>query len=151
MKISNDPQSTLVTYSLGTCIGISVYDPIVKTGGLLHFMLPDSSLDEQKSKLKPFMFADTGIPKLFKTMYQYGAKKSRMKVFVVGGAQQNVEREMFNIGKRNILAVKKIFFKNNVITNYLHVGGTSNRTVRMNIFDGEVWIRDSIEGDINIK
>ena len=45
MKVSNDANASLITYSLGSCIGVVIYDPAVKVGGLLHFMLPDSNLD----------------------------------------------------------------------------------------------------------
>ena len=62
IKISNSPDDVIVTYALGSCIGISVYDPVAKVGGLLHYMLPDSTLDEKKAKDNPAMFADTGIP-----------------------------------------------------------------------------------------
>ena len=87
MKVSNDPNATLVTYSLGSCIGISIYDPVVKVGGLLHYMLPESSIDGAKAEKNPYMFADTGIPNLFKESYRFGAKKQRMRVIVAGGAQ----------------------------------------------------------------
>lgn len=150
MKVSKDPESLLVTHSLGSCIGIAVYDPMVRAGGLLHFMLPDSNLDPVKAKNKPFMFADTGIPLLFKSVYRLGGKKQRMKVIVAGGSQVNDEREFFDIGKRNFMAVRKIFWKNNVITNYQHVGGNSNRTIRMSVKDGHVWLKVSSEGLIEI-
>ena len=50
MKVSDDPEAVLVTYSLGSCIGIAIYDAVVRVGGLLHFMLPESSLDLNKAK-----------------------------------------------------------------------------------------------------
>ena len=150
MKVSIDPESVLVTYSLGSCIGVSVYDPVVRAGGLLHFMLPDSTLDPVKAKNNPCMFADTGIPSLFKSIYKLGGKKQRMKVIVVGGSQVNDSREFFNIGKRNFMAVRKIFWKNNVITNYQHVGGSSNRTIRMSVKNGHTWLKVSGEGVIEI-
>ena len=75
MKVSNDPGAVLVTYSLGSCIGIAIYDSVVRVGGLLHFMLPESKLNLDKAKTTPCMFADTGIPALFKAAYKLGAKK----------------------------------------------------------------------------
>jgi len=85
MKISNNFESVLITYSLGSCIGIAIYDQVARVGGLLHFMLPESSLDPEKAKTKPYMFADTGIPRLFKSVYELGAKKQRLKVIVADG------------------------------------------------------------------
>ena len=60
MKLSKNAEDILVTYSLGSCIGITLYDPVVMVGGILHFMLPDSSIDIEKSRNNPFIYADTG-------------------------------------------------------------------------------------------
>jgi len=107
MKVSNDPDSVIVTYSLGSCIGIAIYDPTAGVGGILHYMLPESSLDSVKAQKNPYMFADTGIPALFKSAYKLGGKKQRMKVIVVGGAHVLDQKGFFDIGKRNHMAVKK--------------------------------------------
>jgi len=150
MKVSNDSGTTLVTYSLGSCIGIAVYDSVAWVGGLLHFMLPDSDLDPEKAKKNPYMFADTGIPSLFKAAYKLGAKKQRMKVVVAGGAHVLDQQGFFNIGKRNDMAVRKMFHKNNVIINYRDVGGNVNRTVRLAINNGNTLIKVSGQGEKNI-
>lgn len=76
MKVSNNHEESVITYSLGSCIGLVIYDPAVRVGGILHYMLPESSIDTEKAAKRPFMFADTGIPRLFKTAYKYGAKKT---------------------------------------------------------------------------
>lgn len=143
MKTSNDPEATLITYSLGSCIGIAIYDPVAKAGGLLHYMLPESSLDKEKAKKNPYMFADSGIPHLFKSTYQLGAKKQQMKVAVVGGAQILDQKGFFNIGKRNHMAVRKIFWKNKVMTNFEDVGGNVNRTIRLELATGEMYLKVS--------
>jgi chemotaxis protein CheD len=143
MRVSNDPDSVLITYSLGSCIGISIYDPVVKVGGLLHFMLPESRLDEGKARKNPLMFADTGVPALFKSAYELGAVKQRMKVIVVGGAQILDQKGFFNIGKRNNMAVRKLFWKNKVMIDYEAVGGNVNRTIKLQISDGEAWLKTS--------
>ncbi|MBF0100261.1 MAG: chemotaxis protein CheD [Desulfobacterales bacterium] len=143
MKVSNNIDETIVTYSLGSCIGVVIYDPVVKVGGILHYMLPESVLDKAKAEANPYMFADTGIPSLFKASYELGAKKQRMKVVVAGGAQIMDQKGFFNIGKRNYMALRKIFFKNNVLINYEDVGGNVNRTVRLKISTGDVYIKIS--------
>lgn len=150
MKTSNDTETSLITYSLGSCIGVSIYDPIAKAGGLLHYMLPESSLDEAKAINNPYMFADTGIPKLFKATYELGAKKQRMKIVVAGGAQILDQRGFFNIGKRNHMALRKMLFKNNVIINHEDVGGNCNRTVRLDIKTGDTYIKISGKGEIKV-
>lgn len=140
MKVSNDLTVTLVTHSLGSCIGLAVYDPVEKVGGLLHYMLPDST-KSTKGKDKPYMFADTGIPLLYKSCYQLGAKKGSMVVKAVGGAQMMAASERFEIGKRNHAAFRKILFRNNVLIKAEDVGGNVGRTVRMNIATGEVVVK----------
>lgn len=143
MKVSNDPNAVLATYSLGSCIGVGVYDPVAKVAGLLHYMLPESSLDAAKARKNPFMFGDIGIPTLFKETYRYGAKKSRLKVMVVGGAQILDQNGLFNIGKRNHTLLRKMLWKNNVMVDFEEVGGSVNRTVKLAVKDGAAWIRIS--------
>lgn len=143
MKVSNNPEDVLVTYSLGSCIGLAVYDPVASVGGLLHYMLPESSLDGNKAKKNPYMFGDTGIPMLFKTTYQLGAKKNRLKVVVVGGSQILDQKGLFNIGKRNHTVLRKMFWKNNVMIDFEDVGGSSNRTIKLEIKTGEAWLKVS--------
>ncbi|MGD9369144.1 MAG: chemotaxis protein CheD [Desulfobacteraceae bacterium] len=150
MRISDDPESVLVTYSLGSCIGIAVYDPVVQVGGLLHFMLPESRLDPNKAQHKPFMFADTGIPRLFKSAYELGAQKGRMRVIVAGGSQVLDQQGFFNIGNRNQMAVRKIFHRNNVIIDFSDVGGSANRTLRLAVRDGQTGLKVSGQGEKSI-
>ena len=141
MKVSNNPDDELVSYSLGSCIGVTIWDPEVRTGGLLHYLLPDSNLDKEKAKKNPFMFSDSGVPLLFREVYKFGARKKRMIVKVVGGAQVLDNSGFFNIGKRNALALRKIFWKNNVIVAGSDIGGTISRTVSLNIKTGVTLIK----------
>jgi chemotaxis protein CheD len=150
MKVSADMESVIVTYSLGSCVGISIYDQVSRVGGVLHFMLPDSTLDPVKAQKNPFMFADTGIPSLFNAAYQLGAKKQRMKVVVVGGAQTLDQKGFFNIGKRNIMAVKQMFWKNKVMIDYEDVGGNVNRTIRLVVKTGQNLLKISGQGEREI-
>jgi len=150
MKVSNDPKATLVAYSLGSCIGISIYDSIAKAGGLLHYMLPESGIDVTKAEKNPFMFADTGIPALFKAAYELGAKKQRMRVIVAGGAQIIDQKGFFNIGKRNHMALRKLLFKNNVMIAHENVAGNANRTIKLNIGTGETFIKVYGQGECKV-
>lgn len=143
LKISNNPEDVLITFALGSCIGISIYDPNVKVGGLLHFMLPESSLDARKAKDCPAMFADTGIPLLFKSCYAYGADKKRMTVKVIGGASILDDTNYFRIGQKNITAVRKIFWRNNILIDGEDTGKNINRTVRLNLADGTCVVKSS--------
>ncbi len=150
MKVSDDPKSTLITYSLGSCIGLVIYDPVVKVGGMLHYMLPESCIDEDKARKNPYMFANTGIPALFKACYKFGAKKQRMRIAVMGGAQVLDQKGFFNIGKRNHTALRKMLFKNNVMIDYEDTGGNVNRTVRLEITTGDIYNKASGKGEIKI-
>ena len=150
MKVSDDMEAVLATYSLGSCIGVAIYDAVARVGGLLHYMLPESSLDPGKANKNPYMFADTGIPALFKAAYKLGAKKQRLKVVVVGGSQILDQKGFFNIGKRNETAVRKMFHRNNVIIDYTDVGGVVNRTIKMAVNNGDVWLKISGKGEKKI-
>ena len=140
-KLSNAAESVLATYALGSCIAVAIHDPVAGVGGLLHFMLPESSLNLEKAGQNPFMFADTGIPLLFRTAYGLGAEKRRLVVWVAGGAQVMDEHGVFNIGKRNHVALRKILWKAGVMVHGEEVGGNTSRTVRLEVSTGRFWIR----------
>jgi len=140
-RVSNDPADILITHALGSCIGVMIYDPATRVGGLLHYMLPTSTLDPQKARRKPFLFADTGIPELFRTAYALGAAKSRLIVMVAGGAQMFDTNGTFNIGLENHFALKKILAAAGIAVAKEEVGGVSSRTVRMEIATGKVMLR----------
>lgn len=141
-QVSNDPQSSIVTYALGSCIALMIHDSVAGVGGLLHFMLPESSLDPAKATKNPFQFADTGIPTLFRTAYQLGADKKRLKVTAVGGAQIMDPQGTFNIGKRNCLAMRKILWKAGVLLQGEYVGGDVSRTVKLDVATGKILLRE---------
>ena len=111
MAVSRDPGGVLITYSLGSCIGVALWDPVVKVGGVLHFMLPESQLAPEKARHNPSMFCDTGVPKLFHVAGELGATKERLVVRVAGGAQLLGDNGTFNIGKRNYAAIRQILWK----------------------------------------
>jgi len=150
MKVSNKADDLLITYSLGSCIGVAIWDPVAKVGGLLHYMLPDSSLDKEKAELKPFMFADSGIPRLFKETYKYGALKNRLIVKVVGGSQIMDNAGVFNIGKRNYAVLRKIFWKNQILVAKEDVGGSGNRTISLEIGTGITHLKVSGRGEFEL-
>lgn len=143
MKVSRLPDELIITYALGSCLGIAVYDPVVRVGGLLHIMLPTSTTDQNKAQTHPFMFVDTGVPRLFIESYKLGAKKERLIIKVAGGACVNKSEadDHFQIGKRNILMLRKLLWKNGVMIKAEDVGGHTARTMSLAIADGEVLIR----------
>ncbi len=144
LKVSNNPGDVLVTFALGSCIAVAIYDPVVKAGGLLHYMLPDSNLDLRKAQDQPGMFADTGVPLLFKSCYRLGAEKKRLIVKVAGGASILDDTNFFRIGQKNITALRKIFWKNNVMIEAEDTGSNYNRTVRLDLSNGKFLIKSSM-------
>jgi chemotaxis protein CheD len=140
-KVSREADTSLVTYALASCIGISIYDPVAGVGGLLHYLLPDSRLDPAKAKEFPWMFADTGIPMFFQQAYRLGAEKSRLRVIVAGGAQVLKSTDSLEIGKKNLLAMRRIFRKSGVPLDAEDVGGSDIRTLRLEIGTGRLTVR----------
>ncbi|MFH1154055.1 MAG: chemotaxis protein CheD [Pseudomonadota bacterium] len=143
MKVSNNPADSIVTYSLGSCIGLVVFDFAQRVGGVLHYMLPESDLDRDKALVKPFMFADTGIPRFLEQAVALGASRSRMKVMAFGGSQILDQKGFFNIGRQNYMALKSILSDNNMLITHQEVGGTVNRTIRLDIGSGDVFVKTS--------
>jgi len=141
MKVSADPSECLITCVLGSCLGITIYDPHAAVGGLLHIMLPDSSINPPKKELNPFMFADSGIPLLFSEAYKLGAQKERIIVKFAGCSQISDESGIFDIGKRNYTAAKDVLQNNNVIVQAEHCGNMIGRTLILDIGTGTVIIK----------
>ena len=132
----------LVTYALGSCIAVTLYDPASKVGGMLHFMLPESALDAQKAQQNPYMFADTGIKALLDAVRAGGAQPKRMVVRLAGGAQVLDGEGVFQIGKRNYLAARKILWKAGILISAEAVGGEVSRTTRLELATGRMWVRE---------
>lgn len=141
MKLSTAVGDVVVTHALGSCLGIAVHDPAAGVGGILHVMLPQSSINPDKAKANPYMFVDTGVPAFFKELYAAGGVKSRMIVKVAGGANvQGKADDRFAIGKRNHLMLRKMFWKNGILVKGESVGGGHARTMYLEIGSGNVWL-----------
>jgi chemotaxis protein CheD len=138
--VSRDPDSMLVTYALGSCVAVMLHDPVAKVAGMVHYMLPESSISSEKSHTRPWMFADTGIPYLLRATLGQGADKRRLVVFAAGGAQVMDDHGVFNIGKRNCLALRKALLKSGLVAHAEETGGEVARTVRMEVGTGRVWL-----------
>jgi chemotaxis protein CheD len=132
MKICGNGD-TLVTHALGSCLGLMVYDPAVHVGGLLHAMLPLSKINPQKATANPYMFVDTGVLQLFKQLYELGAQKKRLVIKAAGCGRPLGNNEMFKIGERNYIVLKKFLWKNSLLLEAEDVGGIASRTVSVDI------------------
>lgn len=141
MKVSTVPEDVLVTYSLGSCVGLTLYDPVVGIGGLIHCMLPLSKIDPAKAASNPAMFTDTGVPALLQAMLNLGASKRRLIAKVAGAAALMDEKGMFKIGERNFTVLRKILWKNDILIAAEETGGTIARTLYLYMDTGKTIIK----------
>ena len=139
--VSRDNAAIITTHALGSCIALLLHDPLSRVAGLLHYMLPESSLDPAKALIRPFVFADTGIPLLLAEMLKLGAAKPRISAIAAGGAQMMDLHNTFSIGKRNQLALRKVLWKSGLMLKTEEVGGTLSRTISLEVATGQVQLR----------
>ena len=136
-----DQPGTIITHALGSCIGVVAADLDAGVAGLLHYMLPSSTTNPDKAEARPSMFGDTGIPLLFQSLYELGARKERMIVCAAGGAQTISTDDPFRIGPRNRTILRKLFWKNGVLLSADETGGDISRTLLIRMPEGRVCMR----------
>ena len=143
MKISSSPEDEIITFALGSCLGITLYDPIAHVGAMVHVMLPSSTIDPVKAATNPYMFVDTGVKNLFLESYKSGAQRNRLVVFAAGGACANglEQDDYFQIGKRNVTVLRSLLWKNGIILKNCDFGGNLARTMSLDVGTGQVLIR----------
>ncbi|MBC7544343.1 MAG: chemotaxis protein CheD [Candidatus Sericytochromatia bacterium] len=139
-QVLQDPNVILAAPGLGSCIALILYDPIIKVGGMVHVVLPDSNLGRDKTN--PWKFADTAVPLLVATVCARGALRGRLWAKIAGGAQMFTPvNDLMNIGARNADAVQAHLGKLNIRLTGCDVGGKSGRTVRAYLADGRVTVK----------
>lgn len=141
--VRRDENLVLCTFPLGACLGIAIYDPATRVGGILHSMLPDSSIDPHRAGTRPGMFLDTGLALLLKQAEDLKAKKEELLVYVAGGSEVMDETSCFNIGKRNFGVLTELLAQQGLKVHAADVGGLTNRTLRLNVATGEVRLKFS--------
>jgi chemotaxis protein CheD len=141
IAVSNDSAATLSTYALGSCVAVVGYDPVNKVGGMLHLMLPTSKIAAAKALAQPAMFADTGIPLLFRSLAGLNADLMRLRIFVAGGASVLGGKDAFMIGARNLQAAEEYISAEGFGFSSDAVGGTVNRTLHLDIGTGKVFLK----------
>ncbi len=139
--VSNNHGVTLSTYALGSCVGIVVFDPIARVGGMLHIMLPESKISPEKAVAQPAMFADTGLPAVFRAVLGLKADRSRLRVFIAGGASVLCGSDSFKIGERNNRATLEWLARNGFTARHQVTGGTVNRTLHFEIGTGQLTLK----------
>jgi chemotaxis protein CheD len=139
MKIAGNGDA-IVTHALGSCLGLMIYDPDVHIGGLLHAMLPLCKINPEKASANPYMFVESGVMHLIQDLYALGAQKKRLIVKAAGCGSPMTNNEVFKIGERNFIILKKLLWKNNILLAAEDVGGAKSRTVNFDISSGEITI-----------
>jgi chemotaxis protein CheD len=141
MKIARTPDEILVTYSLGSCVGLALYDASAGVGGLIHCMLPLSKIDPDKAQLRPFMFVDTGVTRLLGDLFKLGATRQNLVAKVAGAGSPLGREETFRIGQRNYTILRKLLWKNNILIDSEDIGGSKARTMYLYMTDGLVTVK----------
>ena len=150
LKVSNATGDILRSYGLGSCIGLVVLAPRQRTVGMLHVALPESKINLQLAKDQPGMFADTGIPFLLQEMERFGCSISDMVIKIAGGASVMDPGATFEIGKRNILAVKKTLWRYRLGPVAEDVGDVISRTMSVSVDTGIVTVSSPRKGEWDI-
>mgnify|MGYP006272230487 CR=1 FL=1 len=135
MRISDDPKVVLVTHSLGSCLGVTAYDPVRKMGGMIHCLLPQMDEDSSNNSVNPYMYVVPGVEQMLTEMSKRGAVIGRLIIKAAGGGDFVNSLGHFNIGKSNtqifqewithrrLKLSNKIFGGNNPKTLYLYIDG----------------------------
>ena len=138
--VSDDPSTILVTFALGSCVGLTVYDPSTGIGGMLHSQLPVSSLDKDRAKVSPSLFTDTGVATLLKDMLAAGANRKTINAKIDGGAE-HFSGGIYRIGQRNIAVARRVLWKNDILIEGEDIEGNASRTMYLHLRDGRVRVR----------
>lgn len=140
MKIARR-EGTLITYALGSCVGITFYDPMIKLGALVHILLPEAG-DNAAGNI--FKFADTGIKETLRKLEVFGGVKSRYQCKIAGGAKMfEMSAGIGNIGERNVKMVEKVLAEEHVRVMAKDVGANYARTMLLDVTTGTVKVRTS--------
>ena len=133
-------EGMLVTYALGSCIGICLHDPVLKLGALVHIMLP---VNMEAGRKTPMKYADTGIRETLRLMESKGANRNRITAKIAGGAKmfETGNNSLGNIGQRNIESVRLNLKKEGIRLLKEDVGGTVARTLLFDVNSGLGCVR----------
>ncbi len=141
MKVTNDKEAVLITYSLGSCVGLTLYDPISHIGGMIHCLLPLAKANPKRAQENPQMFVDSGVPLLVETLLKMGAQKNRLVAKAAGAGNFLQANDMFKTGERNYTVLRKVLWKNNILIQGEDIGGSIPRTMCLYMATGTTTIK----------
>lgn len=147
LNVAGDPDR-LITYGLGSCVGLVLYDAQRRIGGMAHFMLPSSlSASDRSNKAK---FADTAVPILIERLEKKGARRGAMIAKIAGGAHMfsaNTSSDVIKVGARNAAAAMDILRRLNIPLRANETGGTFGRTIELSTATGQLFIKTIGHGE----
>jgi chemotaxis protein CheD len=141
MHVSGQADDVLATYALGSCVGLSLFDPERRVGGLIHCMLPLSRIDPAKAERNPLMYVDTGVQALLQALFDLGAQRKSLVAKVAGASKIMDANGVFNIGERNYTVLRKVLWKNDILVAGEDVGGSSPRTMYLYLDSGRTVLK----------
>ncbi len=142
LHVSRDRTTVLTAYGLGSCVGVSLYDPVARVGGMAHVMLPSSK--DANHQTSGYKFADLAVPALVEGVLKLGGKRDSLICKIVGGAQMLIapgHTNGFRIGERNVEAVMEALREWRIVPRAMDTGGAHGRTVRLVVKTGQVTVR----------
>jgi chemotaxis protein CheD len=140
LVVSSDPDDVLISYALGSCLGLAVYDPVLRIGGLIHSKVPIARQARPELGGGPAICADVGTMTLLQRIYDAGGRKERL-IVTIAGCGNPVAAITHDIGRRNHTIARKVLWKNGLLVHAEDVGGDKPRTIQLNVGDGEVTVK----------
>jgi chemotaxis protein CheD len=140
LSVSGNPADVIKTFALGSCVAIIAYDKVNKIAGMMHVALPESAINPQKAQEKPGYFADSGMPAFVEALKKASAARTFLVIKLAGGSNIMDDGGRFDIGKRNVLAIRKLLWKHGLGAIAEDVGGSAPRTVAISVASGEVTV-----------
>lgn len=138
--VTDNKDAIIKTHALGSCVAVTAYSPLKKVAGMIHVVLP-SPLNDRDWIRRPCFFAKSGIPLLIDVMYrQFGCRKEELQVQIYGGAESVQNMDIYNIGKKNIEAVKRTLSDLGLIIQRTDLSGYDSRSLSMEVQSGTVLV-----------
>jgi chemotaxis protein CheD len=141
LAVSTSAEVLSTSAPVGSCVAVCLWEADAKVSGLLHFLLPDSKSDPAQAQSRPGAFADTGLMVLLDEAARCGARKSRCKVWLVGGAQVGDQENAVKLAKRNVLAARSALWKAGILLDREEVGGTKHRKATLSVSGGQLFMK----------
>ncbi len=149
IRISDNPSITIATYSLGSCIGITAYDPQLHLGGIVNYLLPAPATTE-KATLHPLVFGSLAIPQFLKALFERNACKERLIVKIAGGSNMMRSRGLMRVGERNMEIARNIFREHDIKIAAESGPSFHARTLRLEIRTGRVSMDNPLESEVEL-